>query len=170
MRDILSSHYVQAFINPMLGKPCCRKQVGFRKGLHIGLGAKVYQKNLRGRDVYYGEWEIGSYNSAWRIIQSGKILCGSHDAVDSIEELDARVNQVELGCISSIQQLTDLDIRVVFTLGIMIDFLAATSDDDDDSFDIFCPHNKYIEFVVRKGWTVGDSDKPWPNENTGGRP
>lgn len=156
------NHLVQALIDPISGKPCCRKQVGFRKSLSIGFGAKVIHQNPKTRDKYYGEWEIGTFNSAWRVIRAGKILCASNDPVDSIKELDAAINQIDFSNFVSVQQLTDVDVRVLFDHDMVIDFLAAASD-DDEMFHIFCPERKYLEFTIRKGWTIGESNTPWGN-------
>jgi len=164
MGKLLSSRSVQTLIEPLLGKLCCRKQVGYRESLSIGFGSKIpHQNRLKSRDDYYGEWEIGTYNSAWRVIHRGKILCGSHDIVDSIKEHDAAFNRIELRRLVSVQQLTDMDIRLVFDLGITIDFLATTRD-EDEWFHIFCHQGKYIEFTVGKGCTIGPSNTPWHNK------
>jgi len=123
----------------------------------MGFGLKVPHLNKKARDNYYGEWEIGSYNSAWRVIRNGQILCASNDPVDSIEELDLAFNRVEFGCLVSLKLLTDMDVRLTFDQEIIVDFLSSTSD-EDESFHVFCPQ-AYLAFVVGKGWII-ESESP----------
>lgn len=151
---------IQDLLKPMFGKPCCRKQVGSMKSLSIGFGNKIQHGNPKLKDDYYGEWELGTYNSAWRVMDKRRILCGIHDPVDSIEELNGALNRIELGSITSLEHYRNLDVRVELDNNIIIDFLAATSD-DDELFHIFCPGDKYVEFTVERGWTLGESEKPW---------
>ncbi len=160
MKQHLSINDVQAIIRPAFGKLCCRKQVGYRRSLSLGFGEKVPHQNPKARDRFYGEWEIGTYNSAWRIMQAGKILCASHDPVDAIENLDANLSNITFTRLVAVQQLTELDIRVVLDLELTIDFFAAISD-NDEVFHVFCPLNQYVEFTAENGWITGVSNTPW---------
>ena len=114
-------------------------------------------------DAYYGEWEIRTYCYAWRVIKNGEILCASSDTVDSIDELNSVLKRIKLGCIVSLEQLTNLDVRVGFDTGIAVDFLATVSDEDEGVV-IFFPEDKCIEFTAGSGWTIGPSNKPWPEK------
>ncbi len=160
MKKSLSSQPVQQLIRQVIGKTCCRKQVGYRNSMNIGLGCKVFHQNPKLRDKFYGEWEIGTYNSAWRVVHAGKIICASHDPVTSVEELDATFNRVKLTSLLSIEQLTDFDVRLIFDHGLSIDFMTTISD-EDEAFHIFCPKSKYVEFTVGHGWTAGESNTAW---------
>lgn len=151
---------IQEVIEPLFGKPCCRRSVGSGRSLAIGFGEKVFHNNPRLNTAYYGEWEIGTYNDAWRILQNGRIMCASNDPVDSMAELDSAVNKIELGCIRSLSDFANFDVRVELDDGIVIEFLAASSD-DDECFHIFCPDKVCIVLNPRLGWAVGASNKPW---------
>jgi hypothetical protein len=151
---------VKALIKPMLGKLCCKKRVWSFKSLTLGFGKKVYHgKKLV--DDFYGEWEIQTYCYAWRVIKNGKILCGSRDAVDHVDELTAVLKRIKFGRIILLEKLTNFDVRIVFDTGIAVDFLAAVSD-KDEGLVIFCPEHKVIEFTVGSGWEIVPSNKPRP--------
>ena len=92
------------------------------------------------------------------------ILCGSNDAADSIEALNAVLGRIELGGLASLRTLGDLDVNVEFDSGIAVDFLATISD-GDECFHIFCPDKVYVEFSVSGGWKIGKSDIPWSGED-----
>jgi hypothetical protein len=145
----------------MMGKLCCNKRVWSFKSLALGFGKKVHHGNKKLVDNFYGEWEIRTYCYAWRVVKNGKILCGSKDAVDSVDELNAVLKRIKFGHFISLEQLTNFDVRVAFDTGIAVDFLAAVSD-EDEGLVIFCPENKTIKFTVGNGWKIGPSNKPWP--------
>jgi len=153
---------IKAFIKPMLGKVCCKKRVWSFKSLKLGFGKKVYHgKKLI--DDFYGEWEITTYCYAWRVIKNGKILCGSSDAVDHVNELTAVLKRIKFGRIISLEQLSNFDVQVGFDTGVVVDFLATVSD-EDEGIVIFSPERKAIKFTVGSGWKTGPSDKPWPEK------
>ena len=129
------------------------------RSLSLGFGNQVHRKTKL-IDKFYGEWEIGTYLVAWRVIQGGRVVCGSQDAADSIEELNLALRRIEFGRFASLRQLTELDVRVEFDNDVAVDFLATISD-EDECFHIFCPENIYIEFSLRGAWKIGQSDKPW---------
>lgn len=150
---------VQEIVEKLVGKPCCRKQVGRNRSLSLGFGDRIQHKTVL-TDGFYGEWEVGTYSCAWRIVKEGKVLCGSQDAVDSIDDLNIAVDRIELSRFSSLRQFTDLDVRVDFDNGIAVDFLATISD-EDECFHVFCPEKLVIVFSAADGWRIGPSDKPW---------
>jgi len=125
------------------------------RSLSLGFGEKVQSKSRP-----YGEWEIGTYGCAWRVVKSGTVLCGSQDSADKIQDLNAALNLIELGQFVFLRQLTDLDVRVQFDNGVTVDFLATISD-GDECFHIFCPEEIYVEFSVGGGWRIGKSNQPW---------
>jgi hypothetical protein len=155
---------MQEFLKPIFGKVCCRRRVSSPRGLRLGFGEKVYHGNPKLTDAYYGEWEIGTFYCAWRVLKDGKILCGSDDLVESVNELNAAVAQIEFGAIQSIEQLDSLDVRVGFDTGIRVDFLATTSDGSDECIEIIHElTHRAGEFTVGSGWRMGPSNSPWPS-------
>jgi hypothetical protein len=152
---------VTELIDQIVGKHCSRTKVGRMRSLSLGFGAEI-RSPLKLSEQVHSEWEIGTYYSAWRVIREGIVLCGSQDVVDSTEELNLALAQIDLGRFASLRQFGDIDVRIEFDGGIAVDFLATTSD-DDHCFHIFCPGKRYIEFSVRGGWKTGPSDRPWVN-------
>lgn len=150
---------IENAIRSMFGKACCRQRVWRERSLGLGFGEKVYHGNARLIDTFYGEWEIGTFYSAWRVVKNNTILCGSTDTVDSLDELDSLLKQIDFGHIQSIIQPSKFDIRAEFDTGIAVEFLTTTSD-GDESFHIFCPKNLIVTFSVQEGWVLGRSDKP----------
>jgi hypothetical protein len=146
----------QKLIAPLIGLPNCRKKVGYRKSLSFGFGEKITNPKLR--DGYYGEWEIGTYNCAWRIIKDSRIVCGSCDPVDSIQDMDSLVQSIEFGGVLNIHQIGEVDFRVDFKNKISAEFFSAISD-NDEVFHVFCPGNKCIEFTLEGGWEIGASNR-----------
>ncbi len=147
---------VQPAIAGLIGKACCRQRVGRMQSVSLGFGEKIPHGKSRLVDDFYGEWEIGTYSAAWRIVQEGTILCGSRDVVDSLGELDERLRKIKIGRIQTINPLSKLDIRVCFDDAMHIDFLG-TASEPDELLHIFCPGNLYIEYSILSGWKVGDS-------------
>lgn len=151
---------IPKLIQPMFGKTCCKTRVWRSRSLRLGFGEKIYHGNPKLIDDFNGEWEIGTYRCAWRIIQAEMIICGSNDAADSIDELDAAVKQIDLGRIISLTMCpSGIDIRAEFDTGISVDFLSTISD-DDDCFNVFCPDNMCANYDVERGWLIGKSDRP----------
>ena len=142
-----------------MGKRCCRKRVGHRRSLSLGFGEKILHSNPKAVDNFYGEWEIGTYTSAWRVVSKGQILCGSMNLVDSIEELDQEIQNIFLGSVVSIEVTSLFDIRVSFDDGVFIDFIFVST--DDEMFHIFGSDSLYIEYKCVDGWLVGKSNTPW---------
>jgi hypothetical protein len=152
---------IKAAIAPLIGRECCRSQASCEGSLSLGFGEKVFHKNKRLVDDFYGEWEIGTYYGAWRIIQDGKIIIGSNSiAEDSIGELNRILKQFNFGRFAALTALTDIDIRVELDNSVCIDFFAMASD-EDEIFHIFCPGSEYVEFSIRNGWKLGKSNEPW---------
>ena len=152
----INIYELQELIKPLLGKPNCRKQVGYRKSLSFGFGKKLPHSNPKLRDAYYGEWEIGTYNCAWRILEDERIICGSNDPADSVNEIDSVIQSIEFGCITSLQQPNSIDVRIVCENKLSIDFFSAISD-EDEVFHIFCPQHQHIQLIPSKGWSKGSS-------------
>lgn len=151
---------LDTFLSGLLGQPCCRQHVGRDRSLSIGFGIKIEHGRPTLPHSYYGEWELGTYSAAWRIVREEGILCGSHDAVDNIAELNAKLQTLRLGPVERVVASSSFDIRVILENGLSIDFFCAASD-DDEMFHIFGPDRSYAEFSVVGGWKLGASDTPW---------
>lgn len=148
-------------IDELFRKPCCRKRVGRGKSLDIGFGEKIFhKKNLI--DDFYGEWEVGGYSSSWRVIQGESIICGSQDAVSSIDELNKRINTIDFGGIQTLVMASKYDIRLVFDNGVSLEFICASAD-DDEMFGIFGPEKFYLGYNPISGWLMGKSNEPSEN-------
>lgn len=151
---------VSDILKPLFGNKCCRVRVGNFKSLSIGFGEKIYHNKPKLIDKFYREWEVGTYNCAWRIMKDDLILVGSTDVANTIEELDAKVNSIHFGYIVSIEQPLPVDVRIEISSRIYVDFLATTSR-LDEYFHIFCPNNVYIDLSRNGKWTIDRSDTPF---------
>jgi hypothetical protein len=128
------------------------------RSLSLGFGDKIPHGKSRLVDDFYGEWDIGTYTAAWRVVHEGAILCGSQDVVDTLSELDKRLCQIKFGEIKAISVISKFDIRLCFDGGIHLDFLGAASE-DDELLHIFCPENLCVEYSIFDGWKVGESTR-----------
>jgi hypothetical protein len=163
--QIISTKKMRLLIQPLIGLRCCRKQIGYRRSLSVGFGKKIPHDNLKARDRFYGEWEIMTYDSEWRVIRDGVILCASHDTTTSLDpnhppDLDRAFQRIPFGRLSSIRKKNTWDMKITFDSGISIDlFGAASHGKDGDFFHIFCPWGKCISIDTHsKGkWIYEDS-------------
>jgi hypothetical protein len=151
---------IQVALLPLIGKYCCRQRIGRGRSLSLGFGGKLPHSKPKTSDPFYGEWELGTYSAAWRIIREGRVVCGSLDAVDSIDELDERLQAIKLGKVLTIEVFSQFDLRVILDEDVCIDFICA-AEDDDEMFHIFGPESLYIEYTCSDGWKVGKSNAPW---------
>jgi len=151
---------IQNAISPLIGKSCCRQKVGEMRSLSMGFGAKVPHGTSNLSSDFYGEWEIGTYTAAWRVVNGGSILCGSDDSGATDEELDMRLNKIGFGNLTAINIIMPFDIRVMFDSGIYVEFLVCTAE-NDEIFHVFGPQDLYIEWSVQNGWKIGKSNTPW---------
>lgn len=141
-------------ISNIIGKRCCRSQVGRSKSLSLGFGEKVFHgKNLI--DDFYGEWEIGCFGASWRITNDRSIIYGALDSYDSNKEMDCLIKEIEFGSIVSIRLENEADVRVCLSSGLSVEFLLMSS--DDESFHIFGPDEFFFGYDPSKGWQVGTS-------------
>jgi hypothetical protein len=150
-------------VDQLYKKQCCRQKVGRMRSLSLGFGQKRYHGNLRLNDDFYGEWEIGTYYSAWRVVKNGHILCGSQNVVDSTDELNTALGKIEFGRVDSLHQIGCFDVRLELDNDIAVDFISTISD-NDECFHIFCPNNIYIAFSINEGWKISASNKPLKNK------
>lgn len=151
---------IQAALADLIGKRCCRQRVGRGRSLSIGFGAEVPHSKSNTVDSFYGEWEIGTYAAAWRIVRNGVIVCGSLEVVDSIDEIDQQLQAIDLGAVLEVKAVSDLDIQLRLEDGTCIDFMCASTD-RDEMFHIFGPGDLYVEYAPLCGWSIGKSNAPW---------
>jgi hypothetical protein len=128
----------------------------------MGFGKRIPNNNPKTRDGYYGEWEIGTYESAWRVIQNGVIICASHDASDSPApenppDIDGVFRKINFENLVSIRQKTKWDFETKFDFGISLDLFGASSHaEDGEFFHIFCSERKCLSFDSDEGWFYED--------------
>lgn len=152
---------IRAAFAGIFGKRCCRQRAGEYKSLSLGFGEKVLHLRKKSGDSFKGEWEVGTYSAAWRIVKSGAILCGGMNPVDSNEELEQQVETVELGAVISIEMLSKFDIRITLDDGTFVEFMCA-SNDDENMFHIFGPGHLFLGYKPTDGWRLGKSNEPAP--------
>ncbi len=152
---------IRSAINGLIGKPCCRQRVGEYRSLCLGFGERVPHSKKRNLvDSFYGEWEIGTYNAAWRIIRDKKIICGSMEPVDSNAELCEKLELIQLGSMTGIEMRSRFDICIQLDNNIVIEFLCAASC-DDEMLHILGPNHLAVEYKYDNGWRMGKSNEPW---------
>lgn len=144
---------LQVRLASITGKRCSAKAVGEYKSLMIGFGDEVSRPTARNALAVRSEWEIGTYTAAWRIVHGNEVLCGSMDPVDGNDELDLKVQGLQLGAALKIEMTSRFDIRVVLSEQSYVEFICASSD-DDEILHIFGPDNFFAKYSVADGWTA----------------
>lgn len=142
-------------LKELIGKECTLQRIGTDRSLFIGFGSITTTTAKP-----HAEFEIGTYDCAWRVFDGKRILCGRNDAVDDMDELNQRFSKLQLGKIVSIDRLTELDTRIEFSNGLSVD-ICCTISDDDQILHIFLPMKRVIRFSLCDGWRIGPSDSPW---------
>lgn len=138
----------------LIGQPCCRQRIGRFRSISLGFGKKIPHGSLNRADYYYGEWELGSYRAAWRLVRDKVILCASGDLVDSLYELDENLQRIELDSIKQIEQVSEFDFCIYFSNGIRLEFFTVTSD-DDEILHLFCPDGSHLSYSLEGRWQIG---------------
>lgn len=151
---------VREILCGIVGLSCCRRRVGARRSVSFGFGTEIAHGDPRLPDAYYGEWEVGTYYSAWRIVQHGLVVCGSSDVVDSVHALNDRLAGIRLGEAVCLEMLSDFDIRLSLDDGTHIDFLGTLSEVDEHIVHFFGPGDLYLDYSIPAGWRVGTSAEP----------
>ncbi len=138
----------------LVGQKCSLQRVANDKSLFLGFG-EVQESTT----TPHGTWEIGTYDCAWRVLRSGKVICGRDDAIDDIGELKDALGGITLGNFESLSHVSEFDFRVRFSCGTAIDILCTISD-DDQVIHVFFPQKEVAVFSVLAGWRFGRSDRP----------
>jgi hypothetical protein len=141
-------------ISDLKNLPCCRIDIRNDKTMFIGLGEKCIKKNRLSLVEYYGEWELGTYNASWRILENNKILIGSYD-----ENNNQNINNIIDERFLDIVPLSDFDVRVKFSNGLLVDFFNC-SHEDDEALHVLHINGNYWELNCKGLWTYGHSDLP----------
>ncbi|MFZ6719409.1 hypothetical protein [Undibacterium sp. Ji49W] len=157
--DINIGASTRSAFSGIIGKRCCRQRAGEYKSLSLGFGEKVPHVRKKSVDSFSGEWEIGTYSAAWRIVKNGAILCGSMNPVDSNEELEQQVDALQLGIVMSIEMLSKFDIRIALDDRTFVEFMCA-SNDDENVFHIFGPDHLFLGYSPAHGWRLRKSNEP----------
>ncbi|MGY8767910.1 MAG: hypothetical protein ACKVH8_05665 [Pirellulales bacterium] len=147
-------------LKEMVDQKCNLQRIGEYKSLTLGFG-KIENVVTPISNAAHGQWEIITYDCSWRVIKQGKVLCGSGDLVDSIDNLIESFSLLKLGRFVSLEHLSEFDIRVNFSSEMSVDLLCTTSEDDDEILQIFLPNHQVAIFSIIYGWKIGRSDAPW---------
>lgn len=150
---------VQDALNGLFGKRCCRLRAGEHRSLSLGFGEKIPHSRKRSVDSFKGEWEVGTYTAAWRIIRDGEIISGSMTPAESNDDMERQVEGIHLGSVQSIEMLSRFDIRLVLDGGMSIDFIGVSSD-DDEMFHVFGPNHLLVKYYCAGKWSIGQSNIP----------
>jgi hypothetical protein len=142
-------------IKDIIMLPCCRFDVGNDKSLSIGLGRKCKQKSKLSKVEYYGEWEFGTYNAMWRVLQNGKIVIGSCDS-DKRKQGLRFIFQERL---IKILPLSEFDVRLIFSNSVIIDFFNCTGI-EDEFLHILHIDGNFWELNNKGDWSYGRSPLP----------
>jgi hypothetical protein len=153
MRDAPILRELDAVIFELKGRRCCCQRVGEHKSLWLGFGEKMNRSKMRVRDPFFGEWQIGTYTAAWRIVRNDQILLGSRSPVDSSADLDAELQKIQFGPVELIEVTSRFCVRVHLEGCVYIDFIAV-SNVDSDMFFILKPDRHDMEYRCTVGWNV----------------
>ena len=160
--DAITINKLKSFTAGLIGQSCCHKRIGEWKGLSIGFGKMLPYRGMKGVLKMRPEWDIRTNFGAWRLFHEKRMLFGKGNDKDYLTAADTGIDAIELGVLSSIDFISDLDVCVRFTSGYRIEFLAIAT--DDEYIDIFSPYRTCLEITVPYGVRIGLSDAPWPPE------
>lgn len=145
---------IEDIFDQFKGLPCTRQEVGQMRSLSLGFGPEELPSPRRNRP--YRVWEVGTYDSFWRVSIHSQTVLSKSDA-PSQSELDPRLAKIEFGNLVLIRESSATDVRLEMDNGVAIDFLGDPNE-DDEFFHVFGPEHLYVGFTVA-GWHVGLSKK-----------
>lgn len=148
---------VISYFAQIAGENCYHQHIGNDRSLFLRFGKNIQIESVLGSHVH-GMWEIGTYRGVWRVICDGSIICGSKNAVDSIEDLRNAISQINFGQFVAIHKLSEFDVRFEFSNKVFVDILCAF-EDDDELLHTFFPNDIVISFSIANGWAIERSDK-----------
>jgi len=153
MAEMNMQDQLSAVIADLKGKLCCCQRVGEHRSLRLGFGERVTRSKMKVRDPFVGEWQIGTYAAAWRIVQNDRIILGSMNPADSCADLDADLEKIQFGPVLNIETSSRFCVRVSLEDGVFIDFMAASSEESEIFF-ILHPDGSDIEYRCATGWQI----------------
>ena len=114
----------------IIGQPCTRLDVRKDGSISLGLGKLCPTRYKKGSVPFYGFWELGTYNSSWRIIKSDDILLGSGDV---FEDFDMKRQNIHIlnTILLDVNELGKYDVTFSFSDDYRLDFLSCFSDKDE---------------------------------------
>ncbi len=148
---------VNSLIEPMFGTKCCLVSMRDNRSIYFAFDRLIVEEGLVLKGQSHGLWEIGSYSSAFRVISDGQVVLASGNgyAEYSPEEINESLGVLEFGSILSMRMLTEFDVRIEFSTGLMVDFLCVF-EGEDEVVHIFCPGGRVVVYTVCDGWNVDD--------------
>lgn len=155
---------VDEILAKIIGKECCYLEVGEYRSLSLGFGVRLETQGRRGKWVR-SEWNIGTRNSAWRVVSHGEILCGSMTPVDDNAEHNELLESIQFGAFVGLEMLSPFDIRLQTSNGVDVEFMSASSLDYKD-FQIIGVDHSMLTYHYKTGWLLGNSLVPTGGSNT----
>jgi hypothetical protein len=127
------------------------------KSLSIGLGNKCQKKSKLSTVEYYGEWEFGTYNAAWRVLHNGNILIGSCNL--NFEASKKGLELILEEKLTKIIPLSEFDVRLEFSNSLIFDFFNCFNTDDEFLHVLHIDGN-FWELNNKGNWNFGHSLLP----------
>lgn len=153
MATMSVQNQLSAVIADLKGQLCCCQRVGEHRSLRLGFGERVTRSKMKVRDPFFGEWQIGTYGAAWRIVQNDRIILGSMNPVDSCADLDTELEKIKFGSVLNIETPSRFCVRVSLEGAMFIDFMAA-SNEESEIFFLLNPDGSDIEYRCTTGWEI----------------
>ena len=150
---------ISNWLSDAIGKTCNEKKVRDYKMLSLGFGPSMPAplRGLPDRRVF--EWSLGTFDAAWRVLDGDKILCESLESIDE-KEIEHSLSLIELGSLLGIELTSGLDVRVNFSTGLCVEFMAAGA--GGNVFYIIGPLGYEASYSYQEGWELrrwsGSSD------------
>ncbi len=143
---------IRSALDDLVGRDCVLKRVSSDYGLSLG-----FERLTTNSVLTHGLWEFVTYYCSWRVISVSRVLCASCDFFTSRDEAQHAIDEIELGKFMALQQISDLDMRILLDKGICVDVLRTISD-DDDTLNVFIPGKRVAVFSSTGEWTLKRSD------------
>lgn len=139
-------------IEPSFGQSCIRKRIGDYGMLSVDFGQKIYHNKPRNADPFYGEWQFGSYHSAWRIFKENRLVLGSKSLFKTNQEFDEALQSIEFGKLQNFEQLNNFDFILTLNNATRIEFLTCSNSGNDECFHIFLPSARFLSYSFNNFW------------------
>lgn len=163
MKEKLQINILQDLESEIIGQKLCRMDFRKDKSVSLGLGNRIQPRRKNTCVSFYGEWEVGSYNASWRILYNGEIAIASQS-----ELLEYKAQEIQIDSdfiLLKIQEITQYDIRFVFSNNLMVDFFNCYTE-EDELFHVLKTDGTWWEKNCRGEWKKGKDELPPPPTNT----